>query len=86
MVEPGHSPHEKGALIAKGEGSAVDPPVMNQAGITDGSPGDQDWHSGDHVVHDLPSCQRPDGIGPALPIDRDADHQFFGVDVRIAGR
>ena len=64
-----HGPHIQASLVAEDEGLAVYPPVMNQTGKADGSPGKQDRDTSDHIVDHLPPVQSTDGVGPGIPID-----------------
>jgi len=75
VVPTGHSPHEQGALVAEYLGLSIDPPVMNQTGIADGSPGYQDRHTTYYVIHHLPGVQRTHRVSFGLSVDLDSDDQ-----------
>ena len=71
LVPPGHRPHEQGALVAEGMEFAINPPVVNQTGIADGSPCDQYRYPSHHVVDHLARIQGPNRVGPALSVQLD---------------
>jgi len=62
-------------MVAEGVGLAVDPPVMNEAGAPDRSPGDEHRNAAHVVIHHLQKRKYRQGVGLRVAIEREADHE-----------
>ena len=69
--------------MVKGVCLAVDPSVVNQTGVADGSSGDQDGHNPHLVVDHFSPARRAHRVSLALSVHLNAHHQSPGW--RLAG-